>query len=144
MDEINTSSDDFKVVHPKTKYPQPKLQQFIKDLSSQYFELLHAFPSLERNTQLDIVCRTDTGIINVEVQVDPQDFWDIRILSHVCGLFNRQFPKGFEWSKLEEDTTIISKIRRAIGVMSIPIIKCTTYQSKSAPFLFKPAPSKHS
>lgn len=116
MEEINASSDEFKIVHPKTKHPQPKLQQFIKELSSQYFELLHAFPSLERNTQLDLVCQTDTGIINVEVQVDPQDFWDIRILSHVCGLFNRQFPKGFEWSKLEEDPRGISKVRRAIGV----------------------------
>lgn len=116
MEEINASVDEFKVVHPKTKHPQHKLQQFIKDLSAQYFELLHAFPSLERNTQLDLVCQTDTGIINVEVQVDPQDFWDIRILSHVCGLFNRQFPKGFEWSKLETDPRIISKVRRAIGV----------------------------
>lgn len=116
MEEINTSADEFKVLHPKTKHPQPKLQQFIKELSSQFSELLYAFPNLERNTQLDLVCQTDTGIINVEVQVDPQDFWDIRILSHVCGLSNRQFPRGFEWSKLEGDPQIISKVRRAIGV----------------------------
>ena len=116
MEEINASEGEFTVVHPKTKHPQHKLQKFIKELSAQYFELLHAFPKLERNTQLDLVCQTDTGIINVEVQVDPQDFWDIRILSHVCGLFNRQFPKGFEWSKLESDPRIISKVRRAVGV----------------------------
>jgi hypothetical protein len=34
----------------------------------------------------------------------------------VCGLFQRQFPRSFGWSELENDPDISKKVRRAIGV----------------------------
>jgi len=50
------------------------------------------------------------------VQVAPQDFWDIRILAHACGLFQRQFPRGFEWSRLANDHRVALEVKRVIGV----------------------------
>ena len=77
---------------------------------------MYVIPGTERNTQIDVVCETKDGLVNIEVQVEPQNFWDIRILSHVCGLFQRQFPRSFGWSELENDPDISKKVRRAIGV----------------------------
>ena len=34
----------------------------------------------------------------------------------MCGLFQRQFPRSFGWSELENDPDISNKVRRAIGV----------------------------
>jgi hypothetical protein len=45
----------------------------------------------------------------LKVQVEPQNYWDIRILSHVCTLFGRQFIKGFSWKQLEKDKVIFSR-----------------------------------
>jgi hypothetical protein len=86
------------------------------ELALHYHQLLYAIPRAERNTQLDVVCETEDGVVNVEVQVEPQNFLDIRILSHVCGLFQRQFPRSFAWSELENDPDISKRVRRAIGV----------------------------
>ncbi len=86
------------------------------ELALHYHHLLYVIPGSERNTQLDVVCETKDGLVNIEVQVEPQNFWDIRILSHVCGLFQRQFPRSSGWSELENDPDISKKVRRAIGV----------------------------
>ena len=99
-----------------TKRSLPRLEAFVGDLALHYHQLLNAIPGAERNTQLDIVCETKDELVNIEVQVEPQNFWDIRILSHVCGLFQRQFPRSFRWSELENDPAISKKVRRAIGV----------------------------
>jgi hypothetical protein len=81
-----------------------------------HFELLQSIiPEQSRNTQLDLICELDHELINVEVQVVPQDFWDIRILSHVCGLFSRQFVKGFDWKELKQSSSA-TKVKRVIGV----------------------------
>ncbi len=77
---------------------------------------MYVIPGTERNTQLDVVCETKDGLVNIEVQVEPHSFWDIRILSHVCGLFQWQFPRSFGWSELENDPDISKKVRHTIGV----------------------------
>jgi len=84
----------------------------IKAVSIDLKELKEFFPDEVRATQLDILCETDSEFINVEVQVKPQNFWDIRIFAHASGLFSRQFSRGFEWSSLEES----KKIRRVVGI----------------------------
>ena len=116
MKEISTGEKQPKITNVKTKRPLPGLEAFVGDLALHYHQLLYAIPGAERNTQLDVVCETKDGIVNIEVQVEPQNFWDIRILSHVCGLFQRQFPRSFGWSELEDDPEISKKVRRAIGV----------------------------
>lgn len=92
-----------------------KAKDFLVQLVPLYYELVQALPDADRNTQLDLVCDTPNGIINVEVQVDPQNYWDIRILAHVSGLFHGQFPKGFAWLQLETGLTNV-KVKRVIGV----------------------------
>jgi hypothetical protein len=90
---------------------------FVKSLAPKYYQLTQAVPDAERNTQLDIVCKTDNELINIDIQLMPQNYWDLRILDHVCGLFHKQFGRGFKWSELE--TGFIDKefrIRRSIGI----------------------------
>jgi hypothetical protein len=116
MAEVDKDTKVVSVHNVRTQRPVKRLADFLTRLAPLYHELVQAIPAGERNTQLDLVCQTATGIVNVEVQVDPQDFWDIRILDHACGLFHRQFSKGFRWSQLMEDADISRKVRRVIGV----------------------------
>ncbi len=116
MEDIAKGEKEIEVRNKKTNYPLKQYARFLNELSPLYHELVQAIPDRERNTQLDLVCETDTGLINVEVQVEPQDFWDIRILDHACGLFHRQFAKGFQWSQLESESDIRNKVKRVIGV----------------------------
>jgi hypothetical protein len=90
--------------------------EFLTKLVPLYTDLVDAFPEAERSTPLDIVCKTRHGLINLEVQVQSQNYWDIRILHHVCGLFHRQFVKGFQWTDLQSEDNIGSKVKRVIGV----------------------------
>lgn len=116
MQDVQEGEKTVEVRNTQTKYPLKRLTRFLQELSPLYHELLQAIPDVERNTQLDLVCETDTGLVNVEIQVEPQDFWDIRILDHACGLFHRQFPRGFQWSDLSSDVDIRHKVKRVIGV----------------------------
>ena len=116
MKEISLNNKIAEVTNSKTKRPLRSLDKFLRQLSLHYQHLLHALPLPERNTELDICCKTKDGLVNIEVQVEPQNFWDIRILSHVCGLFQGQFPRSFKWSSLDKDPEISNKVRRAIGV----------------------------
>jgi predicted transposase/invertase (TIGR01784 family) len=116
MKEVAEGRTQFQVRNTKTKHNWSSLQKFLIEIATHYHQLIQALPSSERNTQLDLLCRTDDGLINVEIQVEPQDFWDIRILSHVCGLFQRQFPRSFQWTDLIDDEAIAGKVKRAIGV----------------------------
>ncbi|RZI45230.1 hypothetical protein [Candidatus Finniella inopinata] len=116
MKEISSGEKKPQIKNLKTNRSLPSLEKFLGELALHYRQLLHAIPQAERNTQLDLVCETQDGLVNIEVQVEPQNFWDIRILSHVCGLFQKQFPRSFGWSELEKDPDISKKVRRAIGV----------------------------
>ena len=116
MAEISSGVKQPKVTNKTTKRPLPRLETFLVDLAHHYNQLSHAIPSAERNTQLDIYCETKDGLVNIEVQVEPQNYWDIRILSHVCGIFQKQFPRSFAWKSLENDPNISSKVRRVIGI----------------------------
>ena len=90
---------------------------FVKSLAPKYYQLTQAVPDAERNTQLDIVCKTNNELINIDIQLQPQNYWDIRILDHICGLFHRQFGRGFRWSELENGFIGWDiKVRRSIGI----------------------------
>lgn len=115
MQDIDKGKKKVDVRDETTNVQLHQAKNFLVQLAPLYYELVQALPDADRNTQLDLVCDTPNGIINVEMQVDPQNFWDIRILSHVCGLFHRQFPKGFAWSQLETGLTN-TKVKRVIGV----------------------------
>ncbi len=97
MAEISSGVKQPKITNKRTKRPLPRLETFSVDLSRNIDQLVRAIPSAERNTQLDIYCETKDGLINIEVQVEPPNFWDIRILSHVCGIFQKQFSRSFVW-----------------------------------------------
>ena len=116
MEKISSGEKQPKITNIITQRSLPVLEAFVGEIALHYHQLLNAIPRAERNTQLDVVCETKDGLVNIEVQVEPQNFWDIRILSHVCGLFQRQFPRSFRWSELENDPDISKKVRRAIGV----------------------------
>mmetsp|Transcript_72061 Transcript_72061/g.150565 ORF Transcript_72061/g.150565 Transcript_72061/m.150565 type:complete len:120 (+) Transcript_72061:250-609(+) len=72
----------------------PAGKAILKKLAQLSNSLKSVLPVDERGSLLDIVCESDFGIFNVEVQVLPQDCWDMRILHHVCGLFHKQFKIG--------------------------------------------------
>lgn len=116
MREVTSQAKEFQVINVQTKKRWPTLERFWVELARHYDQLLLSFPTPERNTQLDLVCETDDGVVNVELQVEAQDFWDIRILAHVCGLFQRQFPRSFRWNELVYDPDISQRVKRAVGV----------------------------
>ena len=93
-----------------------KALSFTHKIAPYYQDLMAAIPSVERQTRLDVVCKSSYGLINVEIQIAPQDYWDLRILDHVCGLFHRQFSRGFRWKEFEENVAVSEKIMRVAGV----------------------------
>ncbi|WP_085783728.1 Rpn family recombination-promoting nuclease/putative transposase [Candidatus Nucleicultrix amoebiphila] len=116
MKEVEKDLKDPLVINARTNRSMGKMREFLKQLAPIYYHLVASLPAEERNTQLDLICKTRFGLINVEVQVEPQNFWDIRILDHVCGLFHRQFPKGFKWSELKTDVDLADKVRKVVGI----------------------------
>jgi len=113
MKLLQKQPKNIKIYDTQKKSQLVELHKLIIALSDRFDELADAIPQKERNTQLDILCQTKNDLVNVEVQVVPQNFWDIRIMAHACGLFYRQFPKGFSWSNLEGNN---SNIKRVIGI----------------------------
>ena len=104
-----------KVINIKTNRTRRNLQKNLDELAClHYNQLLHAVPSPERKTELNVVCKIKDGLINIALQVDPQKLWDIRIMAHVCGLFPKQLACFFKWSSLEENENISDIIRRSI------------------------------
>jgi hypothetical protein len=89
MEEISSGQKQPNIINIVSDRCLPALVTFVGDLALHYHQLLHPIPAAERNTHLDVVCETKDEVIDIEVQVEPQNFWDIRILSHVCGLFQR-------------------------------------------------------
>ncbi len=116
MREVTLQAKEFQVINVDTQRRWRTLERFWVQLARHYDQLLLAFPDPERNTQLNLICETEDGLVNVELQVEPQDFWDIRILAHVCGLFERQFPRSFKWNQLTRDPDISKKVKRAVGI----------------------------
>lgn len=93
--------------------------KFIHELAPRYYELVNVIPRAERNTQLDVLCETETGYVDIEVQITPQDYWDIRILDHACGLFHRQFGRGFKWSQLENEMSDLAVNTKRVVCISL-------------------------
>jgi hypothetical protein len=85
MEEISSGQKQPQITNSKSKMRLTTLETFVGELALHYHQLLHALPGAERNTQLDVVCETKDEVVNFEVQVEPQNLWDIRILAHVCG-----------------------------------------------------------
>mmetsp|Transcript_33131 Transcript_33131/g.67305 ORF Transcript_33131/g.67305 Transcript_33131/m.67305 type:complete len:220 (+) Transcript_33131:203-862(+) len=93
----------------------PAGRTILKRLGELSGKLEAMLPTNERGSVMDVVCTSDLGIYNVEVQVVPQDCWDIRILHHVCCLFHK-FRVGMTWGGLAKDCEIGDKIKCVIGV----------------------------
>lgn len=62
-----SDSDDIVVSRASTKRKLPKVTEFLKELSSHYAELIYALPDGERNTQMDLLCQTESGLGSVSV-----------------------------------------------------------------------------
>ena len=114
MEEIELLPEGLEI--NKNKVLNKRALQFMQDLAPLHAQLSAMIPSPERQTSLDIVCRSSYGLINVEMQVEPQNYYDLRILDHVCGLFHRQFGRGFRWKELENNDNISEKISRVVGI----------------------------
>eukprot|EP00961_Rhodomonas_salina_P302195 3940747-Rhodomonas_salina.1 len=112
----NMPDYDIEVRNRTTNRPLPAGKEILHKLGDLKEDLQTMLPTDERGSVMDIVCTSDLGIYNVEVQVVPQDCWDIRILHHVCGLFHKQFRVGMTWEGLAKDHAIGDKIKRVIGV----------------------------
>ena len=67
-----------------------KALAFMYQLAPLYTELSTALPSAERQTQLDIVCETSYGLVTVEMQVSPQNYWDGATVRRCCELLRER------------------------------------------------------
>ena len=82
-----------------------------KQLSSLFKSLILDIDELlveDRSTRVNVLCETPTEVINVEIQVVPESFWDVHIVPQVCEIFSDQFRRGFEWKTLEADVATAS------------------------------------
>ncbi len=80
-----------------------------------------------------MVCEIGDGLVQIEMQVEPQDFWDIRILSCVCRLFQRQISRGFAWKQLVQDKNMSFKVGRVVGISIFA--NAPSHQSKLREYL---------
>lgn len=75
---------------------------FLTSLSEIYGDILSAFPTPERNSTVDILCRLHDGSYAlVEVQVVEQDYWDRRALAYAASVYSQQMRKSDKWEKLK-------------------------------------------
>uniref|UniRef100_A0A7S3M3C7 Response regulatory domain-containing protein n=1 Tax=Spumella elongata TaxID=89044 RepID=A0A7S3M3C7_9STRA len=92
----------------------PAVRQSVLDLLRSAPQIQDMVPSPLRNTTLDLICVAKDEIVNVEIQVVQQNYWDLRVLDHACGLYHSQFPRSYAWSDLEKAST--DKPRRVICI----------------------------
>ena len=77
--------------------------QALRDLSNVFEDIKGAFPSLERDSRMDLLCRLNNGdLIVVEVQVVTQKFWDKRPLAYCAGTYAHQLRRGDKWEDLRK------------------------------------------
>jgi predicted transposase/invertase (TIGR01784 family) len=67
------------------------------DLAFYKRDLRSAFPSAERNSQMDILCETNTGLVTIEFQIAKQEYWDDRAMAYIAGVYARQLVPGLKW-----------------------------------------------
>ncbi len=71
-------------------------------LAKGYGKILGAFPRAERNSQVDLLCKTQTGNYTlVELQVIPQNYWDKRALAYAAKVYGDQLKQGDKWGDLK-------------------------------------------
>lgn len=75
---------------------------FIRGLSDIYGDIVKHYPKPERNSQVDILCRTKDSYTLVEVQVIPQDYWDQRALAYAANVYGRQLKEGGKWKDIKK------------------------------------------
>eukprot|EP01041_Mallomonas_annulata_P001291 gene1291-2495_t len=95
MKEIVDGKKDNLIPNTLINRACPALESFTDRLVAQIYTNLYEVPSFERNTQLDLVCKTTDSIINIEIQ---------------------QLSRPFKWSELERDPDISNKISRVVGI----------------------------
>ena len=93
---------------------QQRSLAFTQKLAPIFYQLQLSLPKTEKNARIDVFCETEHSIIDIEVQIIPQDFWDMRILYHICNMFARQFSKGLSWH--DPSSFKDAKIRKVIGI----------------------------
>jgi predicted transposase/invertase (TIGR01784 family) len=76
---------------------------FLSELSKIYGDVLNSFPTPERNSAVDVLCRLNDGSYAlVEVQVVEQDYWDQRALAYASSVYSRQMKKSDKWHQVQE------------------------------------------
>ena len=72
--------------------------EILKQMSKVFSDINNAFPLLERDSKLDLVCQLDNGeYVLLEVQVITQDFWDSRALAYTSAFYGNQLKRGHNW-----------------------------------------------
>jgi predicted transposase/invertase (TIGR01784 family) len=85
-----------------TSHTIPEGGAFVQNIAEYYEDLRQAFPKQERNSQVDFICiLDDRDYALVEVQVQPQKFWDERALSYAMSLYTKQLHVGKKWDDLK-------------------------------------------
>ena len=82
--------------------PETVDSEILKEMSKVLSDIKNAFPPLERDSKLDLVCKLDDGeFVLLEVQVITQDFWDSRALAYASAFYGNQLKQGHKWSDLK-------------------------------------------
>eukprot|EP00961_Rhodomonas_salina_P215495 2910891-Rhodomonas_salina.1 len=84
-------------------------------------DLIDLLPMNECSSVLDVICETQNSVINVEVQIEQQNTWDLRIQHHAYCLFHRQFKQGMDWTSMPSNRELGSTIKRVVAWLTFHV-----------------------
>ena len=79
--------------------------EFLKTLVSHFLDMRKAFPRPHYDGKMDFICNLDTGEkAIVEMQIMPENNWEMRMLAYLAASYSNQMRQGMQW---EEIRTVI-------------------------------------
>ena len=76
---------------------------FFNEMRSHFGDIQKSFPKDRYNGTMDLVCKADNDkYVMVEMQVTPQNCWDMRALAYVANVYGNQLRKGGDWNHIKE------------------------------------------
>lgn len=75
--------------------------EFLKTLVSHFADMRKAFPRPHYDGKMDFLCDLDTGEkALVEMQIMPEDNWEMRMLAYLAASYSNQMRQGMKWEQI--------------------------------------------
>ena len=97
--ELIDDIDDIKISFPNRKNTHriERIKEYIK-----YIPMVKkVLPPKKYTGSMDCICETDKGMIVVEMQVVPQNFWDRRAVAYISNIYGNQLSRDQGWEDLK-------------------------------------------